>query len=95
MMNSSVNSLQFTNSTSISPFIQIGIKYFVVNSFKIPTSDELEYCRSFSWIILVLGIMVYLHSIYINKWKFPSVRIMTDICALGVFLSGFFQILCK
>ena len=95
MTNVSVNSIEFTNSTSTYPFIQIGINYFVTNSFKIPPSDELVYCRSFSWIILVLGIIVYLHSIYINKWKFQSVRIMTDICALGVFLSGFFQILCK
>ena len=84
-----------TLAPTIEPFVMVGLKYYIANSPEIPTSDELVFFRPFSWTIIALGIGIILHSYLINKWTFPSVRILTDLCVLGVILTGLSQILSK
>ncbi len=84
-----------TANPTIIPFFKIGSQYYITNSAPLPTDEELIWCRPLSCATITLGVTVLVHSFFINKWKFPTVRILTDICAVGVCLTGLFQILSK
>ena len=71
----------------------VGLSHYAENSTLPPSKDVMRATRPFAWATIALALAVFLHSSLIHRWKFPVIRVLTELCALGVLLTGVFQIL--
>lgn len=78
-----------------SPLVMTGIQYYAENSTLPPSLDIMLAARPYSWATIALGGAVLVHSALIHRSKYPVIRVLTELCALGVLLTGIFQILGK
>ena len=78
---------------NFSPLVMTGLQYYAENSTLPPSLDIMLAARPYSWATIGLGVGVLLHSAIIHRNKYPVIRILTELCALGVLLTGVFQIL--
>lgn len=72
--------------------VRVGVKYFVLNSALNPDYKpyQVSDCGPLAITALAVGALIILHSMYLWKMKFPSVRILADVCAFGCMSSGIF-----
>ena len=82
-----------SSAPSPAPLLRTGVHLFARNSSAPPSGAVLAAARPYSGAALALALAVALHSAAIHRRKFPVIRLLTDACALGVLLTGLFQLL--
>ena len=76
-----------------SSLLRAGLRFYARNCTAPPTAEVMTASRPYSAAAIALAISVMAHSVLIHRRKLPVIRLLTDLCALGVLLTGLFQIL--
>ena len=84
---------QPSSAPSLSPLLRSGIRYFVTNTGAPPPQELLTYFRPYAWASIALALAVTAHCALIYRNKYPLVRHLTHLGALGVLLTGLFLLL--
>ena len=84
---------QPSSAISPSPLLRPGLRYFVQNAGAPPPQDLLTYCKPYAWACIALAFAVTAHCALIYRTKFPLVRHLKHLGALGVFFTGLFLLL--
>lgn len=82
------------NSTT--NWIRVGAENFIDNSH----SSSLEVSDApnevnFAIVSIVIAVLILLHSFQIHRMKFNTIRLLTDVCALGNILGSIALLICK
>ena len=79
--------------SSAAPLLRVGLRFYAINCTAPPPAEVMTAARPYSAGAMALAVAVLVHSVILHWKKFPVIRVLTDICATGVFLTGLFQIL--
>lgn len=72
--------------------MRIGAQYWLSNILY-ERDDDTKQLLLLSYICIAMGGAIILHSAFVNRLKYPLIRILVETCALGTLLNGMFYIL--